>query len=85
MKRALQAAVLLLAAASAQAADPVRFADLSLSVIKLMGAGEYAVEVPGGDVSGDFGLAVNWPFLQPILETDYSADRRPAVPRPPPA
>jgi exoribonuclease-2 len=43
---------------SAKAADPLRFADLSLSVIKLMGAGEYAVEVPGGDVSGHFGLAV---------------------------
>ena len=43
---------------AAKAADPLRFADLSLSVIKLMGAGEYAVEVSGSDVSGHFGLAV---------------------------
>jgi exoribonuclease-2 len=41
-----------------RAADPLRFPDLSLSVIKLMGAGEYAVERPGEDGSGHFGLAV---------------------------
>jgi VacB/RNase II family 3'-5' exoribonuclease len=44
--------------ASAKAADPLRFSDLSLSVIKLMGSGEYVVELPGGSVTRHFGLAV---------------------------
>jgi VacB/RNase II family 3'-5' exoribonuclease len=39
-------------------ADPARFADVSLSVVKLLGSGEYAVELPGGPTDGHFGLAV---------------------------
>jgi exoribonuclease-2 len=41
-----------------KAADPLRFPDLSLSVIKLMGPGEYVAEVPGSSGPGHFGLAV---------------------------
>jgi len=43
---------------SAKAADPLRFPDLSLSVIKLMGAGEYVAELPGASGAWHFGLAV---------------------------
>ena len=39
-------------------ADPDGFPDLSLSVVKLLGSGEYAVEVPGQEIDGHFGLAV---------------------------
>lgn len=41
-----------------KAADPDHFPDLSLSVIKLMGPGEYVLERPGDPVQGHFGLAV---------------------------
>ncbi len=43
---------------SEKKANPLSFPDLSLSVIKLMGAGEYVVELPGETVAGHFGLAV---------------------------
>jgi len=39
-------------------ADPARFPDLSLSIIKLLGSGEYALEMPGQPAEGHFGLAV---------------------------
>ncbi len=41
-----------------RAADPDHFADLSLSIIKLMGPGEYVLERPGDPEPGHFGLAV---------------------------
>lgn len=42
----------------AKAADSLRFPDLSLAVIKLLGAGEYMAEWPGDTAPGHFGLAV---------------------------
>jgi exoribonuclease-2 len=44
--------------AKRRAADPDRFPDLSLSVVKLLGSGEYELEVPGQAITGHFGLAV---------------------------
>lgn len=43
---------------AAKAARPDTFPELSLSVIKLMGAGEYVLELPGQPSTGHFGLAV---------------------------
>ncbi|MEO7254367.1 MAG: ribonuclease catalytic domain-containing protein, partial [Casimicrobium sp.] len=39
-----------------RAADPVRFPDLSLTIVKLMGAGEYVIDKPGSQSIGHFGL-----------------------------
>ena len=39
-------------------ADPATFPDLSLSIVKAMGAGEYVMEEPGDKAIGHFGLAV---------------------------
>jgi VacB/RNase II family 3'-5' exoribonuclease len=41
-----------------QRADALRFPDLALSVVKLLGSGEYAVQRPGQTPDGHFGLAV---------------------------
>lgn len=40
-----------------QKVDPLRFPDLSLVIIKLMGSGQYIVERPGEAAVGHFGLA----------------------------
>jgi VacB/RNase II family 3'-5' exoribonuclease len=41
-----------------KAADPETFPDLSTSVIRLLGRGEYVVDPPGKEPPGHFGLAV---------------------------
>ncbi len=38
--------------------DPLRFPDLSFTIIRLLGAGEYVAELPGEEPIGHFGLAV---------------------------
>ncbi len=45
--------------AERRTADPDRFPDLSLSVVKLMGPGIYALDLPGKDPGGHFGLATH--------------------------
>jgi exoribonuclease-2 len=42
-----------------RAADPDRFPDLSVSIVKLMGPGIYALDLPGKDPGGHFGLAAH--------------------------
>ena len=44
--------------AKRRATDPLRFPDLSLVIVKLMGAGEYVAELPGDAHVGHFGLSV---------------------------
>jgi exoribonuclease-2 len=48
-------------------ADPLRFPDISLTIVKLLGRGEYVLEMPGEPAIGHFGLAV----------TDYSHSTAP--------
>jgi exoribonuclease-2 len=40
-------------------AEPERFAELSLTIVKLLGSGEYMLSRPGHRAPGHFGLAVN--------------------------
>ena len=44
---------------TARQADPDRFPDLSLAIVKLMGPGIYALDLPGKDPGGHFGLATH--------------------------
>jgi exoribonuclease-2 len=40
-------------------ADPVHYPDLSLSILKLLGPGEYVMSRPGDETQGHFGLAAH--------------------------
>jgi exoribonuclease-2 len=44
--------------AARRAAEPATFSELSHAIVKLIGSGEYAVDLPGGPEPGHFGLAV---------------------------
>jgi exoribonuclease-2 len=44
--------------ASRRTADPESFPDLSLSIVKLLGRGEYSLDLPGQTATGHFALAV---------------------------
>jgi len=70
--------------------DPLRFPDLSLSVVKLLGRGEYMAERPGRSAPAHFGLAVRdythstapnrrFPDLitQRVLKAALAGDRTP--------
>jgi exoribonuclease-2 len=76
--------------AKRRAADPQRFPDLSLSVVKLLGRGEYVAELPGRKAQPHFGLAVRdythstapnrrYPDLvtQRVLKAALAGDRTP--------
>ena len=43
---------------TAKTNDQLRFPDISLSVIKLLGSGEYVFQLPGSQSTGHFGLAL---------------------------
>jgi exoribonuclease-2 len=45
--------------AARRAADPTHFADLSLSIVKLMGPGQYVLQRAADPDTGHFGLAVD--------------------------
>ena len=42
-----------------RAADPKRYAELSLAILKMLGPGDYMVEAPGLEQEGHFSLAVH--------------------------